>query len=136
VERILVGIDGSRDSETALARAVALAAATGATLHVAHVHHLPPYTELSGQMAATLEDADRAVDAIIEDQLTSITVPHEMHRVGPGRPSDMLIDLAASLEVDLIVVGTRGRSMPVRALLGSTAHELVSHAGCSVLIAR
>ena len=48
--------------------------------------------------------------------------------------SSKIVDYADKSNVDLIIVGTRGRSGLKRMLLGSVASEVVKHAGCPVLI--
>jgi nucleotide-binding universal stress UspA family protein len=47
-----------------------------------------------------------------------------------------IIDCARAYDVDLIVVGTRGRSRLPGLLLGSVSQKLASHAPCPLLIAR
>jgi hypothetical protein len=51
----------------------------------------------------------------------------------PGR---LITDLAASVDADLIVVGTHGRRGLERMLLGSVAQDVVKRATCDVLIVR
>jgi hypothetical protein len=50
--------------------------------------------------------------------------------------AEEVVDLAEELEVDLIVVGTRGRSAIDRALMGSVSDSIVRHARCPVVVAR
>ena len=45
-----------------------------------------------------------------------------------------IVDYADKLDVDLIIVGTRGRSGLNRMLLGSVASEVVKYADCPILI--
>ena len=47
-----------------------------------------------------------------------------------------IIDYATSKDIDLIVIGTRGRTGLKRFLTGSVANGVVQHALCSVLIVR
>jgi nucleotide-binding universal stress UspA family protein len=53
-----------------------------------------------------------------------------------GYPSDSLIDHAAAVGADLVVVGTRGRGPVASLFLGSTSHRVVNHAPCDVLVVR
>jgi K+-sensing histidine kinase KdpD len=50
--------------------------------------------------------------------------------------AEEVVGLAEELEVDLIVVGTRGRSVIRRALMGSVSDSVVRHARCPVVVAR
>lgn len=52
-----------------------------------------------------------------------------------GDPAPRILDVAESSGVDLIVMGTRGRTGLTRAVLGSVARNVVAHAPCSVLVA-
>jgi nucleotide-binding universal stress UspA family protein len=47
-----------------------------------------------------------------------------------------ITDYATSIDIDLIVVGTRGRTGLKRLLMGSVANGIVQHAHCSVLLVR
>jgi len=50
-----------------------------------------------------------------------------------GQPAEVVTELAAQRDVDLIVMGTRGHSKLRKFLLGSTAERVVEHAPCPVL---
>jgi monovalent cation/proton antiporter MnhG/PhaG subunit len=51
-----------------------------------------------------------------------------------GSPADRIVETAAHRSIDLIVIGSRGRTGLGRTLLGSVAGEVLASAGCSVLI--
>ncbi|MBL8714851.1 MAG: universal stress protein [Myxococcales bacterium] len=53
-----------------------------------------------------------------------------------GDPAHALVDLAAELDADQIVVGTHGRTGFSRAILGSIAERVVRHSGCPVTVVR
>lgn len=53
-----------------------------------------------------------------------------------GRPANEIVWLAAHLDADLIVVGTHGRKVLRRLLLGSVAEKVSRLAGCPVLVVR
>ncbi|HEV8128563.1 MAG TPA: universal stress protein [Candidatus Eisenbacteria bacterium] len=53
-----------------------------------------------------------------------------------GDPRHALLDEAKRERVDLIVVGSHGRSGMAKLLLGSVASHIVTHAPCSVLVVR
>ena len=49
---------------------------------------------------------------------------------------DSIIDYAASKDIDLIVIGTRGRTGLKRFVIGSVANGMVQHPHCPVLLVR
>jgi nucleotide-binding universal stress UspA family protein len=53
-----------------------------------------------------------------------------------GRPASAIVDEAAAMEADLVVLGSRGHGAIATMVLGSTASEVVDHAPCPVLVAR
>ena len=57
-------------------------------------------------------------------------------RAAHGRPASTIVDEAARLGADLIVVGSRGRGTLATIVLGSVAAEVVDKATCPVLVAR
>jgi nucleotide-binding universal stress UspA family protein len=56
--------------------------------------------------------------------------------VAVGKPSREILRVAAEVGADLIVMGEHGRGALERAMLGSTAHDVVRHAVCPVLTLR
>lgn len=53
-----------------------------------------------------------------------------------GRPASVIVEEAAQIGADLVIVGSHGRGPFASALLGSVAAEVVDHAPCPVLVAR
>ena len=53
-----------------------------------------------------------------------------------GRPAELIVDIAAEWNADLIVVGSHGHGFWGRMLLGSVSDAVVHHAPCSVLVVR
>lgn len=131
VESILIPTDGSEAAEAGERRGVDLAATLGADLHVLSVVDTgniePPLSGLDTNQRAEherlLEDqAERAVSAV-----TQLGGAHLSGRittaVEQGVPFRAINDYVDSNEIDLVVMGTHGRSGIERALLGSVAER-------------
>jgi nucleotide-binding universal stress UspA family protein len=130
--RILVAYDGSDGAHAALRSAVALAAASGGTIHLVHsTGHLEDadqgvVEEGSGAESRAVNALDQAVDQL-EDVEASM-------RVVRGDPVAGIIAAAEGIHADLIVTGSRGRAMVAEAILGRVSSGVVSSSPCDVLV--
>jgi|SRR5664279_3170120 nucleotide-binding universal stress UspA family protein len=138
MKNILVATDGSEPSQQALEVAIDLAKQTGAALHVLSVRPPRPAGR-GGAGAAILEVeevhgaehiADVAAKHAREAGLT--VTPHAAH----GDVVDCIATAATSLDVDLLVVGSRGMGSLSGAVLGSVSHALVRKSPVPVTIVR
>jgi nucleotide-binding universal stress UspA family protein len=144
LNRILLAAYGSEGTEFAVHTAIRLASSADCELHLVYVERLPTYPAYAPISVRHLEwelheGADRAgLERLWElDRRIRIaggTVAGAHLRV--GEVAEEVVDLDEELEVDLIVVGTRGRSVIRRALLGSVSDSVVRHARCPVVVAR
>jgi len=116
IRRILVPIDFSPTSDAALAEARDLAAALGAALRLVHVLDGP----------GVREELSAGVDAALGNDTALLT----------GPVATTMVAYAQSHAIDLIVMGTHGRSGLAHLLLGSVAERVVRTAPCPVLTVR
>jgi nucleotide-binding universal stress UspA family protein len=126
LDAILVPTDGSACSEAATTHAVDLALSTDAALHVVHVVDagvLP--MDGSGAVFAELQRAgERALDSVVE-RAEHAGVSTIRASVLSGTPYRAITDYADAEDVDLVVMGTHGRTGFDRYLLGSVAERVV-----------
>jgi nucleotide-binding universal stress UspA family protein len=143
LKKVLVATDFSEAADAALAYGRALARTFGATLHVLHVTD-DMYMRLGGDAyAAVLPDLQHDVEPQARERLVELLVdndpvplPTEPVVVTAGSTAQAIVDYAASAGIDLIVVGTHGRSAVAHLLLGSIAERVVRTARCPVLTVR
>jgi nucleotide-binding universal stress UspA family protein len=114
--------------------ATSLARDTGARLLIAHVEE-PPMAYGGGEMYYGMPDP---VTEDLRAMLLRVVppdpqVPYEHHLV-VGDPAVAISDLARSEGVDLIVMGTHGRTGLRRLLMGSVAEAIVRRAPCPVFV--
>lgn len=134
---VVVGVDGGPLSDPALAAAFAEAATRGADLVAVHVwSDWDLGTYMDRNPGPALEDVDAVEEAILAERLAGwqekypdVTV---IRRVYVNGPAQQLLEWSATAQ--LLVVGNRGRGGFLGLLLGSTAHSLVQHARCPVLV--
>jgi nucleotide-binding universal stress UspA family protein len=149
VDRILIADDGSESAMKAVEIACDLAVKTGAeliALAVIDPREIRPtdIKELAGSENLGLDEAREYLAAASADYLgrcEEAATRAGVRRFRSARcdgddPAFEIVDFARASNVDLIVVGCRGRGRLPGLLLGSVSQKLASHAPCSVLIAR
>jgi nucleotide-binding universal stress UspA family protein len=119
LREILVATDFSTQSLRAFDAALALAELFGATLHVLHV-----------VSNASEETAGRSHIESLGDKPAVIDIERT---VVVGNPATEIVRYAGRQKMDLIVLGTHGRTGLARALMGSVAEAVVRSAPCQVL---
>ena len=137
--KIVVGVDGSKCSLTALRWAAREAYSHGAELFPIAVAPVPPVTYPYGGHPAGLDPQYLpGLRAELEQTVTDVIGTDPGFKVLPaavqGNPAKVLIDL--SEEADLVVVGTRGHGGFAGKLLGSVSRDVATHAACTAVIVR
>jgi len=142
-KHILVPVDGSRTSEVAVGKATDMAKAFGSTVTVIYVIDPYPFTGVGtdfayGQdeyLSAATAEANAAVHAAKESFANAgvavDTSVIEAHTAWRG-----IVEAGASLDADLIVMGSHGRSGLEKLVLGSVAQAVLSHTKLPVLVVR
>jgi nucleotide-binding universal stress UspA family protein len=142
--RILVPTDFSAPSDAALEYARGIAAKFGSRIHVLHVLDealvATPYgndvfvAESPTLLAELFDEAkNRLAHRASRPDGAPFTVTTE---VVSGTSARTITDYAGEHAVDLIVMGTHGRSGVAHLLMGSVAEKVVRFAPCPVLIVR
>jgi nucleotide-binding universal stress UspA family protein len=137
---IVVGVDGSPNSRTALNWAAAEAADHGADLVVINVweHTLPPPTgSVSVSERYVPDPSQRTADdlvKVIQEELGEDPPVLVQPQVKQGNPAKVLID--QSENADLLVVGTRGHGGFRGLVLGSVSQHVAAYAKCPVTVVR
>ena len=135
--RILVATDGSREAQFAATTAADLAKSTDSELHVVHVGELRPtfLAQTEEEPAELQREARRLLDEQQRRVEEAGGTVREAH-LRQGHADEEIVDLAESLGIGLIVMGSRGRGRIRRALMGSVSDSVVRHAHCPVTIVR
>jgi nucleotide-binding universal stress UspA family protein len=140
IRRILVPVDFSAHSERATEYACQLAARLGASLELLHVVDDPflsgawspelPIPNPAPLLDELVGDASIRLARYVSPQRSTVAA-HSVVLRGPT--SRMIVAHAAACDVDLIVMGTHGRTGLSHLLLGSVAERVLRTAGCPVL---
>lgn len=138
-DKILLAVDGSTHAEHATKIAAEMARNQKAEeLRIVVAYDIiPPYFgEPNMQFAinARMQEAQ----TILQQTIKAIgDVPCEIHtELIEGSPAEAIIDVAATRNSNIIVMGSRGLGKLAGLLVGSTSQKVVAHAPCPVLITR
>ncbi|MEO5728820.1 MAG: universal stress protein [Byssovorax sp.] len=141
IRHILVALDFNPLSEHALDYAVDLAEKIGARVTVVHVYSLAVLMALDGEYLPTAEgashkadEAQKQLDAALATFAGRKVDLHGVLRVGEA--AEEVCAQAKELGADLVVVGTHGRGVIGRALLGSVAQSVLHASPVPVLTVR
>jgi len=142
--KLLLAIDESDYSRAALDAATELGWPAGTSALLITCVRSDTYLagEIYAQAAQEIEELVRAEIERAEARLRTLVPELEAAGVSVktlvmrGDPRFAIVDTAKEEKTDLIVVGSHGRSGLKKLLLGSVASHVVTHAPCSVLVAK
>jgi len=140
-QHILVPTDFSEYADYALDYAIELAQKLQARLTLLHIIQLTPMT-MGDMYGYSLEAYLEAMESEAQKHMEGLL--NRLHQEGlegetaivQGAPFQIIVDMAESRDVDLIVMGTHGRTGLTYALMGSVAEKVVRLAPCPVLVTR
>lgn len=134
-KKILVPTDFSHTGETALEYAASLAKEQGAKLLIVHVQELPRV--YAGDMYYGIaEPSTEEVMSMLRDVKPTDPQVSVEYRLLSGDPAEAVVRLSDEEDVDMIVVGSHGRTGFSRALMGSVAESIVRKAHCPVVVCK
>lgn len=147
-KRLLVPHDFSRCADRALDLAAALAEQSNGQLTILHVSPLPPNLPHDAKVIAP-DGAPTSLDEMLTSgacrDLATVAAPPRARGLSvqtfaratePGSPAAAILRIAAELDVDVIVLGTHGRTGVARFLLGSVAEKILRGAPVPVVTVR
>ena len=136
-DRILLPTDGSRGNSRAVEQAIGLAAQSDARLYVLFVVEDLPYAPemMDGQVEDRLREIGEEAISDIRQRADDAGVSVEA-AIEDGTPHQSILEYADEEGMDLIVMGTHGRSGLDRYLLGSVTERVVRGADTPVLTVR
>lgn len=144
IRKVLYATDLSPCARQAFAPATSIARRYDAELHVFHavvLYGQEPYDPMFYSPAP--EEAFTAAAAVAEKDLAALAESSSaagarvvIAQRSAFRPAAAVLAYAESEGMDMIVLGTHGRSGAARALLGSVAEEVMRYASCPVLVMR
>src|SRR6185437_15401181 len=123
--KILLALDFSPSSETALNEAASRRWPIGTSIEVLHV--------VESESVDDPKAMSLVKDAVARLSSRGIAVSHSILQ---GDPKDTIVEHSRNTGADFIMVGSHSKSGLARILLGSVAASVVRHAACSVVVVR
>jgi len=133
--KLLVGYDGSKESEKAVDVAFSLAECMDSSVLIFAVAR-PPEPSISVELEAVLDDAKEHFEESFE-KIMKRARGHDIEvqtATAVGHPAEQIIHRAERDAIDLIILGRRGRSMISRMMLGSVSERTLRYAHCPVMV--
>lgn len=138
-EKILIATDGSENARNATSYALGLAKTSGAELYTVYViSNVDLYAGIRDVAWAEsmnehfLKEGEEANKEVFEEgKAAGIEVKPFILE---GNPGEEIVDFAEANDIDMIVMGTRGKTGVNRFLLGSVADKVVRHSKKPVLV--
>jgi nucleotide-binding universal stress UspA family protein len=141
-KKLMFATDFSESSEYALSLATMLARETGGLLLIAHVSEAEQYP-VGEHFDEDPKDNPAALAKLktvipVDD---SVRYEHRLLYGEPGsvsmtQPAAVILDLAEKEDVDVIVLGTHGRSGISRTMMGSVAETVLRNSRCAAIVAK
>jgi len=137
MQRVLVATDGSEASQNAVAVALELAKSCSSKLELIAVAVILTNLEYDSALPWVIEDAEKKMRQkleAVEDMVKEAGVDCEIILHRGEDPYLEIVDEAAKNKVDMIIMGTHGRTGIKRFVMGSVAGNVIGHAPCKVLV--
>jgi len=134
-DNILIPTDGSESMAPVIDHAIELATVHGASVHALYVANTASLSDLPMEsswenVSDALRKQGKAAVEAVEQRAGEVPVESA---VLDGSPSGEIIEYSEENDIDVIVMGTHGRSGVDRLLLGSVAERVLRSASVPVL---
>jgi len=142
IKKIMIATDGSDTSKKAALIGIDIAQRANGSITAVYVMdilrlaHLPGYATLPGlkdKILELMQDEGREATQFVEDHAQMMKVP--CHKIqAQGNPTEELLKASQKLGMDLLVMGSLGRTGIEKFLLGSVAEKVVLQSTIPVLL--
>jgi nucleotide-binding universal stress UspA family protein len=142
LKRVLAPVDFSDCSERAIEYAQELCEKYNAELHLLHVLEVQVTSTPQFTMGLAVPDLQEESSKLAQEELKAYpdkdwAAAHRVVRVTvPGSPFVEIVKYAREQQIDLMVLGTHGRTGLSHVFLGSVAENVIRQAPCPVLVVR
>lgn len=138
-EKIMIATDGSKQVEKAVQEGIRLSKLTGANLYAVYVIAPTGYSSRDFGWEESLRElleaeAKKAVNHV--EEIGKVSGVNVESVILEGHPADELLKFSKNAGIDLIIMGTLGKTGLERFLLGSVAEKVIRHSKTPVMIVK
>jgi len=123
-KNVLIATDGSKYSEAAASEALGIAKRCGSSIIVLSV------ALSDAELTATQDNVNKVSEAAAKEDIKTTSI------VTKGKPYESIIETAKQKDVDVIVVGSHGRTGLARLLMGSVAERVIGLSESAVMVVK
>lgn len=135
IEKLLVPTDGSEFSEGAIREAINLSKTCSSKLIVISVIETnPEYASIAPQLIEKVEKEARQHLEAIKERASKEGIGCEIIARQGDDPYKYIVEEAAKNNIDIIIMGRRGRTGLKRLMMGSVTAKVIGHSPCDVLV--
>ena len=139
-KKILVAVDGSKESEWAFKKAMEISKRNNASLLLAHIIDTRTFATVEAYDRTIAERAENYATELLnsyEDQALQAGVKEVLTEIEYGSPKIKIAKtVAPKHKVDLIICGATGLNAVERFFIGSVSEHITRYANCDVLVVR
>jgi len=144
IKKIMTAIDGSDTSKKAVMIGLDIARRANGSITAVYVMetlrlaHLPGYATLPGlkeKILQLMQEEGQQAMQFVEDQASIMKVPYQKI-LAQGSPSEELLKISQEQGIDLLIMGSMGRTGMEKILLGSVAEKVVLQSSIPVLLVK
>jgi nucleotide-binding universal stress UspA family protein len=139
--QILIATDGSKTSKEAADFGIEMCGCGGVRIYAVYVIDTTPYRSIpldqiwSKEVLSEFETEGHEATSYIEKVAKAAGIEVES-RVLKGNPAEKIVGFAEDNNVDMIIVGSLGKTGYERVVLGSVSEKIVRHSKVPVLVVR
>ena len=137
LDKLLVATDRSSFSEGAVREAIHFAKQCSSSLHIVSIMETNPEYETIGANVFKKEE-DEALEYLesVKNRVSQEGLSCQTTLLHGNDPYRLIVDAAAEKNVDMIIIGRRGRTGLMKVLMGSVTAKVIGHTPCAVLVVK
>ncbi len=139
-KKIIVAVDGSKESENAFKQAIKIAKQNKSSLLLVHVIDLRTFSTINAYDQSIVDRADKYAKDMLDgylDEAREAGLTDVRSIIDYGSPKVKIAkEIVQKYDADLIVCGATGLNAVERLLIGSVSEYIVRNASCDVLVVR